>query len=207
MVTNITNVVLSTKINNVYTVATMVVPRLTWLLTLPFISWLPLLPKLQIFLWLPSLSSLPRLSNVQWLIWLRERARSFLFALIIFRILFLSVFNTTFLYISFNLLFICTAQMQLCNRVPLPHTLISKHNNIFCFSCYERHAIRLGAHSCEITAHASNTSIISESGYHSGQASPMLGSKRQWRYGLVCLLTRPRRCVSVPDASKRLFVL
>jgi hypothetical protein len=59
-------------------------------------------------------------SNVQWLRWLRDHVRSFFF-LLIFSILFLSVFNTTFLYTSFNLLFIFIAQLQLCYRVPLPH--------------------------------------------------------------------------------------
>jgi len=78
---------------------------------------------------------LANVSNVQWLIWLRERVTSF-FSLLIFRILFLSVFNT-FSYTSFNLLFICIAQLQLCYRVPLPHKLISKHQNIFCFPYYE----------------------------------------------------------------------
>jgi hypothetical protein len=185
----------------------MVVRWLPWFLTLPFISWLPLLPKLQIFLWLPLLSSLPTLAMFNGWYGYANVSEVFFPPLLIFRILFLSVFNTTFSYTPFNLLFICIAQLQLCYRVPLPHKLISKHQNIFCFPSYEWHEIRLGAHSCEITAQASNTSIIFESGYHNGQDIPMLGSNRQRRYGAVYVLTRPRRCGSVPATSNRLFLL
>ena len=107
-------------------------------------------------------------------------------------------------YTSFNLLFIFIAQLQLCYRVPLPYKMISEHKNGFCLFCYEWHAMRLEAQSCEITAHASHTSIIFESGFHTRKPSPAVGSKRHWRYGVVCVLTRPRRCGSVPGMNKRL---
>jgi hypothetical protein len=101
--------------------------------------------------------------------------------------------------------------LRSCNCVIAFRFLINWLLNIrtyLVFLITNDNAIMLGTpHSCEITAHVSNTSIIFESGYHNGQASPMLGSKRQWRYGTVCILTRPRRWGSVTATSKRLFVL
>ena len=78
---------------------------------------------------------LTNVSNVHWLIWLHERARSFFFPAHISYLVPFSVQHI--LYTSFNLLFICIAQLQLCYRVSLPHKLISKHQNIFCFPRYE----------------------------------------------------------------------
>jgi len=114
----------------------MVVPWLPWLLALPIISWLPLLPTLQIFLWLLLLLSLPTL-GCPMVDMVKRTLQKFLLSLLIFRILFLSVFNTTFVYTFLNLLFVCIAQLQLCYRVPFPHKLNSKHQNIFGFPYYQ----------------------------------------------------------------------
>jgi hypothetical protein len=130
------------------------------------------------------------------------------FSLLIFRILFLSVFNTTFVYTFLNLLFICIAQLQLCYRVPLPHKLTSKHQNIFGFPYCQWQCDK-----AQSTTQLRNNCTRLKYKYYfwkrlsQWQASPMLGSKRQWRYGTVCVLTRPRRWGSFPATSKRLFLL